>query len=69
VYKLANNNKNTDEIRIGVFICHCGTNIAGVISPQELAEYAKTLPNVVFATDYRFMCSDPGQELIKEKIK
>ncbi len=66
---MANNNKNTDEIRIGVFICHCGTNIAGVISPQELAEYAKTLPNVVFATDYRFMCSDPGQELIKEKIK
>jgi len=55
--------------RIGVFVCHCGSNIAGVIDPAEVAKYAKTLPNVEVAADYRFMCSDPGQELIKEKIK
>ncbi len=58
-----------EEVRIGVYVCHCGTNIAGVVDPEELAEYAKTLPNVVLAKDYRFMCSDPGQEMIKEDIK
>ncbi len=58
-----------DEIRVGVFVCHCGTNIAAVVSPEKLVEYAKKIPGVVFATDYRFMCSDPGQELIKQKIK
>jgi len=55
--------------RIGVFVCHCGTNIAGVIDPAKVTEYASTLPNVVVAQDNRFMCSSPGQELIKEKIK
>ncbi|MGQ9720114.1 MAG: 4Fe-4S binding protein [Candidatus Jordarchaeum sp.] len=57
------------EVRIGVYVCHCGTNIAGVVDPVELAEYAKTLPNVVVSKEYRFMCSDPGQEMIKEDIK
>ena len=57
------------EVRIGVYVCHCGTNIAGVVNPSALAEYAKTLPNVVVAKDYRFMCSDPGQEMIKVDIK
>lgn len=55
--------------RIGVFVCHCGSNIAGVINPAEVADYARTLPNVIVAEDNRFMCSDPGQELIKEKIR
>ncbi len=58
-----------EEPRIGVFVCHCGTNIAGVVDVKEVAEYAKTLPNVVYATDYVYMCSDPGQELIKQAIK
>jgi len=58
-----------DEPRIGVFVCHCGTNIGGVIDCPKLAEYAATLPNVVEAKDYKFMCSDPGQDLIKQGIK
>ncbi|RLG49334.1 MAG: disulfide reductase, partial [Thermoproteota archaeon] len=61
--------KSGEELRIGVFICHCGTNIAGVIDVKKLAEYARTLPNVVFAIDERYMCSSTGQELLKEKIR
>lgn len=59
----------SEEPRIGVYICHCGLNIAGVINVKEVAEFAKKLPNVVVARDYVFMCSAPGQDLIKEDIK
>jgi heterodisulfide reductase subunit A len=55
--------------RIGVFICHCGTNIAGSIDIEALKEYANTLPNVVFADDYQYMCSTPGQGMIIDAIK
>ncbi|MDH3217295.1 MAG: FAD-dependent oxidoreductase, partial [Candidatus Krumholzibacteria bacterium] len=55
--------------RIGVYVCHCGTNIAGTIDVQALAEYATHLPGVVLARDYKYMCSDPGQDLIKEDIR
>lgn len=55
--------------RIGVYVCHCGLNIANVVNVKEVVEYAKTLPNVVIAKDYIFMCSTPGQNLIKEDIK
>ena len=55
--------------KIGVFVCHCGSNIAGVIDVEALTEYAKTLPNVEVAEHYRYMCSDPGQDLIRQKIK
>ncbi len=58
-----------EEPRVGVFVCHCGTNIAGVIDVEEAAEYAKKLKGVVYATDYRYMCSEPGQTEIKEAIK
>jgi len=58
-----------EEPRIGVFVCHCGLNIAGVIDVEALVEYAKTLPGVVYAVDYRYMCADPGQKLIKDAIK
>jgi len=58
-----------EEPRIGVFVCHCGLNIAGVIDVQELTEYAKTLPNVVFAVHNRYTCADPGQEEIRKAIK
>jgi heterodisulfide reductase subunit A len=61
--------KLKDRNRIGVFICHCGTNIAGVIDVDKLTEYAKTLPNVVEAFNYKFMCSEIGQELIRDKIR
>jgi heterodisulfide reductase subunit A len=55
--------------RIGVFICHCGTNIAGKVNVAEVVEFASKLDNVAVAKDYKFMCSDPGQELIKQSIK
>ena len=54
--------------RIGVYICHCGSNIAGIVDVKDVAEYAKKLSGVVIARDYMYMCSDPGQELIKKDI-
>jgi heterodisulfide reductase subunit A len=56
-------------IRIGVYICHCGTNIAAMVDSQAVAEYASTLPDVVVARDYMYMCSEPGQELIRQDIR
>src|SRR5512139_4296880 len=58
-----------EEKRIGVFVCHCGTNIAGVINVPEVVEYAKTLPNVAHAEAYTYVCSTPGQTMIKDTIK
>jgi len=55
--------------KIGVYICHCGENIKGSVNIQELVEYAKTLPDVAVVRDYQFMCSDPGQDLIKKDIQ
>jgi heterodisulfide reductase subunit A len=57
------------EPKIGVYVCHCGSNIAGIVDVEKVAEFAKTLPSVVVARDYKFMCSDPGQDLIKKDIK
>ncbi|MGD9396785.1 MAG: FAD-dependent oxidoreductase, partial [Candidatus Thorarchaeota archaeon] len=57
-----------NEARIGVFVCHCGHNIAGTVDVKDVAEMASKLPGVVFSTDEMFMCSDAGQILIKEKI-
>jgi len=58
-----------EEPRIGVFICHCGLNIAGVLDIKELVEYSKTLPNVVYVKENRYTCADPGQEEIRKAIK
>jgi heterodisulfide reductase subunit A len=55
--------------RIGVFICDCGTNIAGKVNVPEVVEFASKLDDVVVAREYKFMCSDPGQELIKKSIE
>ena len=55
--------------RIGVFVCHCGLNIAKTVRVSELAQFAATLPDVVVAKDYKFMCSTPGQEMIANDIK
>jgi heterodisulfide reductase subunit A2 len=55
--------------RIGVYICHCGTNIAQTVDVQEVAEFAKGLPGVVTVREYKYMCSDPGQDLIKQDIE
>jgi heterodisulfide reductase subunit A len=60
---------SNEEPRIGVYICHCGINIGGVVDIPSVAEYAKTLPNVVLAKDYKYYCSDPGQAAIQEDIK
>ncbi|MCX7963050.1 MAG: CoB--CoM heterodisulfide reductase iron-sulfur subunit A family protein [Candidatus Sumerlaea chitinivorans] len=59
---------NGTEIRIGVYICHCGVNIAGTIDVKAVAEAASKLPNVAIARTYKYMCSDPGQELIISDI-
>lgn len=58
-----------EELRIGVFVCHCGSNIASVVTPSEVVEYASHLPGVVVAKEHRYMCSDPGQSMIQEDIK
>lgn len=58
----------SDE-RVGVYICHCGTNIAGVVDVEQVAKWAGEQPNVVCARDYKFMCSSLGQELIEQDIK
>lgn len=58
-----------DTCRIGVYICHCGLNIASKVDITALERYAATLPHVVLAKTYKFMCSDPGQQLIKEDLK
>jgi len=55
--------------KIGVYVCHCGANIAGTVDVAQVTEYASGLPSVVVARDYKFMCSDPGQDLIKNDIK
>jgi len=58
-----------EKPRIGVFICHCGINIGGVVDVPSVKEYASSLPNVVFADENLFTCSQDTQQSIKEKIK
>lgn len=60
---------DSEELRVGVYVCHCGSNIAGVINPKEVVEFAEGLPDVVRATDTLYACADSGQRLIKEDIK
>jgi heterodisulfide reductase subunit A len=57
------------ERKIGVYVCHCGSNIAGTVDVAKVVEYAGGLPSVAAARDYKFMCSDPGQDIIKNDIK
>jgi heterodisulfide reductase subunit A2 len=57
------------SIRIGFYICHCGINIAYRVRVEEVADFARQLKNVAVARDYKFMCSDPGQEMIEKDIK
>jgi heterodisulfide reductase subunit A len=57
------------EEKIGVYICHCGTNIAGTVDVEEVARWASEQPNVEISRDYKFMCSSLGQDLIEEDIK
>lgn len=59
----------TEEPRVGVYVCHCGLNIAGSVDCAEVAKYAASLPHVVLSKDNRYTCSDQGQEIIKNDIK
>ncbi|MBQ9718881.1 MAG: CoB--CoM heterodisulfide reductase iron-sulfur subunit A family protein [Clostridia bacterium] len=54
--------------RIGVFVCHCGTNIAGTVDVKAVAEALGHEPSVVYSVDYTYMCSESGQNLIKDAI-
>ncbi len=56
------------EPKIGVYICHCGSNIAGTVDVEEVTEFAKGLKSVAVARNNKYMCSDPGQLMIKEDI-
>ncbi len=58
----------SSEMRIGVFVCECGTNIAGVVDVDKVVEAAKGLPDVAFVTKNRYFCSEPGQAEIRRAI-
>lgn len=64
-----NRDIKNEEPKVGVYVCHCGVNIGGVVDVEAVAEYARSLPNVVIARDYKYYCSDPGQQVIQEDIK
>ena len=67
-----NGSKPEGQERIGVYVCHCGSNIAGVVDVQQVAEWAASRlkhRGVVIGRDYKFMCSSLGQELIEKDIK
>src|SRR4030042_3743930 len=61
--------QNKADIRVGVFICHCGSNIGVIIDCKKLTEYARTLPSVIYAEDNMYTCSEVGLKQIKENIK
>ncbi len=55
--------------RVGIYVCDCGTNIAGTIDVKAVAEFAATLPGVVVSREYKYICSEPGQQLIQQDIR
>jgi len=55
--------------RVGVFICHCGLNIAGTVNIKDVVDRASKNPDVAFAADHKYLCSEPGQALIRESVK
>jgi heterodisulfide reductase subunit A len=57
-----------EAVRVGFYVCHCGTNIGGTVDVKALAGYAASLPRVAVSRDYKYMCSDPGQALIEQDI-
>lgn len=61
--------QQTETPRVGVFVCHCGLNIAGTVDIKQLVEYAKTIPDVIAVKENRYTCADPGQEEIRKTIK
>jgi len=63
------NNVENEEPRIGVFVCHCGTNIAQTVDVAKVVAFAATLPGVIIAREHKYMCSDPGQLGIQKDIE
>jgi len=59
----------TENLRIGVFVCDCGSNIAGPVDTQAVTEYAASLPGVVSAVRNRYTCADPGQQEIQRLVR
>ena len=57
------------DIRIGVYVCHCGTNIEGTVDVEKVRASAAEAPHVTVARDYKFMCSEPGQDIVIKDIK
>ena len=58
-----------EEPKVGVYVCDCGVNIAAKVNVAEVVEFAKKLPNVVVARENKYMCSEPGQDMIKADIR
>lgn len=60
---------NRSKPRIGVYVCRCGTNISATVAVEEVVDYVSHFENVVVAREYGYMCSDPGQDMIKQDIR
>jgi heterodisulfide reductase subunit A len=58
-----------EQLKVGVYVCDCGINIAGTVNVPEVVRFARGLPNVTIAREYKYQCSDPGQRMIKDDIK
>jgi heterodisulfide reductase subunit A len=58
-----------EQLKIGVYVCDCGVNIAATVNVPEAVRFASGLPGVVVAREYKYMCSDPGQKMIKEDVR
>ena len=56
-------------MKIGVFVCHCGENIGRTVDCPAVSKACASFPGVVYSEDYKYMCSDPGQNLIKQAIR
>ena len=65
---MSNTDKNGD-VRIGVYVCHCGSNIGATVDCEAVADYVRTLPGVVYAAHQGYTCSEPGQAQIKQDIR
>ncbi|MFC1833688.1 CoB-CoM heterodisulfide reductase HdrA2 [Thermodesulfobacteriota bacterium] len=61
--------QSSNDLRVGVYVCHCGKNIGGTVRCEEVADFARGLPGVALSSDSLYTCSEPGQEQIKEDIK
>ena len=69
MHESAKSTTGSGQAKVGVYICHCGVNISATVNVSQVRDFIAKQPNVVIARDYKFMCSDPGQDLIKQDIK